>query len=172
MLVIPEHIEIQLTTSAGVPYKQSNVIVGIHSFATRKNDIELSPFISDKNGIITITKDQIIERARNFISYGIMDYNSLESAKSTVELFIWTKDKIQRYLNYWEPLVKENPTKNLADWQIRVMDKEMLAIQEREQNEVELIKKSHNANSISKEFKIKMTWDGKETNFRITFIVK
>ncbi|MEQ8523045.1 hypothetical protein [Gracilimonas sp.] len=172
MLTVPEHIEVQLVNSKGEPFKQAKIVVGIRTFATRKNDIELSPFVSNELGIVNISNADIQDRAENFISYGIMDYNSLESAEPTVELFIWTKDKITKYLNYWEPLLTADPTEKLADWQIAVMNKEMLKIQERERREFELLKNSFNSSNITKESKSRMNWNGTENTIRTTLTVK
>lgn len=172
MLTVPEHIEVQLVNSKGELVQQDNIVIGIHTIATRKNDIELSPFVSNEQGIVNISKADIEDRAENFISYGIMDYVSLESAKPIVELFIWTKDKIKNYLDYWEQLLTEDPTEKLADWQIAVMNKEMLQIQDRERWEFELMKNSYNYSNITQESKKGMNWNGTEKKIRTTLTVK
>jgi len=85
MLTIPEKITIFLTDLEGQAIKQDKILVGIRTFATHKNDINLSPFLSDKDGKIEITKKDIQYQADNLISYGIMDYSSLETAKPNIE---------------------------------------------------------------------------------------
>jgi hypothetical protein len=172
MLIIPESIKVQLTTNKGENFKQENIILGIQTYATRKNNIELSPFISNSDGIVLITKDQIIERAENFISYGIMDYSSLETAKPSVHLYVWTKEMVKQYLNYWEPIIAKNPVNKLKDWQISGMGSKLLSIQNEQRTEFNNYKNSYNLHSISNSSRVSLNWDGTEKNSYTTLKIK
>jgi hypothetical protein len=101
-LLLPEVIHINFLDKEGNTLRQKNILVGIHTFATRKNNINLSPFLSDKDGQITITKQQLQNRADIFISYGIMDYNSLETAKPDIQIYFWGTDSLNGYVHYWK----------------------------------------------------------------------
>jgi hypothetical protein len=99
-LFIPEYITIELRNKNEEPLHQANILLGIMTHASFRNDIDIYPLISDKKGIISLKKDQIIKMANEFISYGIMDYSSLESAKPDIELYFWGKRNINIYLGY------------------------------------------------------------------------
>lgn len=99
-LFIPEHIHIEFFDENGKPFKQSGILIGIKTYANHKNDINISPLLSDKNGHINIIKTQLLEKANDFISYGIMDYVPLEYSKPIVELYFWGKRNINIYLGY------------------------------------------------------------------------
>ena len=99
-LIIPDRIQIELLDKKGEPLHQSNILVGIQTYATHKNDVSIYPFMSDINGLIHISHAQIMERADNFISYGIMDYIRIEYAKPRIKVFFWGVTNIQRYLDY------------------------------------------------------------------------
>ncbi|MCB0762667.1 MAG: hypothetical protein KDC12_14155, partial [Flavobacteriales bacterium] len=112
MLTVPDKVTIQLTDSDGQPARLDKVLVGIKTFATHKNDIYLSPFLSDKDGRIEITKKDIQDTTDNFISYGIMDYSSLESANPNVEIYLWAAEELDRYIAYWSKLLKSKESKD------------------------------------------------------------
>src|SRR5438046_1501649 len=104
-MTLPEKIEIQFYDKAGRPFRQEKLLIGIKTFATYKNNIDFSPFLSDENGLITITQDELKQTADNFITYGLMDYGSLESAKPNVEIYFWGNDSLKKYLDYWSSLL-------------------------------------------------------------------
>ena len=106
-LFIPDIIHIVFNDKRGNSLRQENILVGIHTFATYKNNIDISPFLSDKNGKITITKHQVQQRIDNFISYGLMDYASVESAKPNIEIYFWGNDHLDRYILYWSSLLDD-----------------------------------------------------------------
>lgn len=114
---LPDKIEIQFYDKADKPLRQENLLVGIRTFATHKNDIDLSPFLSDNNGLVTITQDDLKQTADNFISYGLMDYVSLESAKPNIEIYFWGNDSLKKYFDYWTwLLVDKKDLKNYEKW--------------------------------------------------------
>ena len=105
-IFLPDIIHIGFYDKDGNALRQENILIGVHTFATHKNNINLSPFLSDKNGHITIAKEQLQNRADIFISYGIMDYGSLDSAKPDIQIFFWGNDSIDKYVNYWKMILK------------------------------------------------------------------
>ncbi|MFC0773633.1 hypothetical protein [Terrimonas alba] len=103
---LPDIMHIDFIDKDGNPFRQENILLGIHTFATHKNNIDLSPFLSDKDGHVTITKEQLQNRADIFISYGIMDYGSLGSAKPDIQIYFWGNNSIDRYVGYWNMILK------------------------------------------------------------------
>jgi hypothetical protein len=99
-LYLPGTVFIDFFDKNGSPVLQENILVGIHTFSTRKNNIDLSPFLSDKEGRITITKGQLENQANIFISHGIMDYCSLESARPDIQIYFWGNNSIDRWIDY------------------------------------------------------------------------
>jgi hypothetical protein len=63
-----------------------------------KNDINLSPFVTNAAGIIDISREDILKRADIFISYGLMDYIELESSKPNIEIYFLGNRQINIYL--------------------------------------------------------------------------
>ena len=53
-----------------------------------------------------ITKKQLIERKDLFISYGLMDYQSIESAKPEIEICLLGKQSIEREINYLKRILQ------------------------------------------------------------------
>ena len=100
-MIIPDKILIQLTDTNGNPFRQENVLTGIRTFATYKNDIDLYPFLSNEEGKIEITEKEIKDTAGNFISFGLMDYGSLESARPDIHIYLWTSERLDYYVNHW-----------------------------------------------------------------------
>mgnify|MGYP003678727195 FL=1 len=145
-------------------------MIGIKTRANRKNDINLSPFLTNKDGRITITAKDIKECNDNFISYGIMDYSSLESAKPEIEIYLWGTTSLQNYIDYWSRIL-ENKTdlKQFEKWgdKLGKRDIECAQIEKREREEFELFKNFHNWNmNIQDDFVLlRDTWD-KSSNFK------
>ncbi len=120
-LFIPDKIKINLLDKQGNPLRQGNILIGIHTFATHKNNIDISPFLSDTAGQFIITKDQIKERADIFIDYGIMDYGSLESARPDIKIYCWGNNSLNRYINYWTMLLKNKKTRVKTEMEIKLL---------------------------------------------------
>ena len=99
-LFVPEHITIELLNKKNEPFRCANVLLGIKTYASYRNDIDMSPLVSDADGLITITKAEIMEIVKEFIMGGIMDYSSLESANPDVEIYFWGKSDVNIYLGY------------------------------------------------------------------------
>ena len=189
-LYIPEKIEIQLEDALGNPILRDKILIGIRTFANHKNNVDLSPFLSDKNGIIKITADDIKERFDVFVSYGLMDYVSLESAKPMVEIYYWGNNSLNRYLNYWTKILEEkkDPKRFEKTWgeklanawkdKLTELESEFVAIEKRERQELKIFESCYNrkASQIEDVVLIEYKWDkpNKELNYHaaITFNLK
>jgi hypothetical protein len=99
-LFIPKLIHIEFRDKNNTPLNQENILIGIRTRATHKNDIYIYPFLTNESGYVDITKEQIKTNADNFISYGLMDYLSLESAKPLIDIYYWGNKSIDNYLQY------------------------------------------------------------------------
>jgi hypothetical protein len=167
-LNLPDKIEIQFYDKADKPLRQDNLLVGIRTFATHKNDIDLSPFLSDTNGLITITQDDLKQNADNFISYGIMDYGSIESAKPDIEIYFWGNDSLTKYLDYWTSLLaSKKDLKNYEKWgdTLGKRDREAAIIEKQEREIYAKFNTCFNRQTnIKKNLTlVKDTWDGTQT---------
>ena len=177
-LFIPDIIQIDIADKKGNPVRQENILLGIKTFATYKNDIDLSPFLTDNEGHITITKEQIQIRANIFISYGIMDYVGLDYAKPDIKIYYWGNDSLDRYINYWTMLLKNRKDK----WQYEkwgdIMGKfakQAAELEIREREELNLFETSFNRKTnqkndiiLSEDF-----WDkqSREKTYQVTLSV-
>jgi hypothetical protein len=174
-LIIPDKIEISFYDKSDRPIRQDKILIGIKTYATGKNDIELSPFLTDDSGTIILTKTDILKSAENFISYGIMDYNSIHSARQNIDFFLWGTENIKEYLNYWRTILNnKRDLKNFELWgdTLGKRDKESALIEKREREVVDLFETCFNRTT---KFKSNMTifqdnWDGRENEkkYRIT----
>ncbi len=116
-LFLPDIIDIDFIDKTGRQLKQANILVGIHTFASRKNNIKLWPFLSDQEGHITIRKEDLENRANIFVSYGLMDYSSLETAKPDIQFYFWGTDSIDLYINHWTTVLKnKNDKQQYEQW--------------------------------------------------------
>lgn len=140
-LFIPDIIKINLLGKDGNPLRQENILIGIHTFATHKNNIDISPFLSDTGGQCIITKEQVNKRADIFIDYGIMDYGSLESARPDIQIYYWGNKSLDRYVSYWTMLLKNKKTRVKTEMEIKLlghMEQRFAEITKRETEELEI----------------------------------
>lgn len=178
-LFIPKKIKIEFLDAKGNPIHQDKILIGIKTIANHKNNISISPFLSDKNGIIIITAADIKNTVDNFISYGLMDYSSLESAKPEIEIIYWGTERLDRYINYWTELL-ENSTdlKQYEMWgdKLGKRERENAEIERRERQELELRTTCYNRTVKQKSdiAIIKDNWDkpNAELNYKVTFDLK
>jgi len=98
-LIIPDHIEIQLTDLSNEPLMVENVAVYIKTKARRKNDFRLGPYFSDINGIIGIDREDFMNEVNATYDSGLMDYSSIESNFPEVEIAPYNKDEIARMID-------------------------------------------------------------------------
>ena len=178
-LFIPEKIQIELLDTKGNSLRQDKILIGIKTIANHKNNISISPFLSDQNGIITITAADIKNAVDYFVSYGLMDYSTLVSAKPEIEINYWGTESLDRYINYWTKLL-ENSTdlKQFEMWgdKLGKREKENAAIERRERQELELRTSCYNRKVKQKSdiIIIKDNWDkpNAELNYRVKLDLK
>ncbi|HUC82392.1 MAG TPA: hypothetical protein VMR70_15915 [Flavisolibacter sp.] len=177
-LFLPDIIHIDFHDKDGNALRQENILIGIHTFATHKNNINLSPFLSDKDGHITITKEQLQNRADNFISYGIMDYGSLDSAKPDIQIFFWGNDSIDRYMHYWKMILKNKKDRQQYEMWGDIMGKfarQSAELEIREREELHLFETCFNRTTKQRQdiILVNDTWDTpmRERNYIIILSV-
>ena len=173
-LFIPEIIRLEILGKSGDPFRQENILVGIKTFATHKNDIDISPFLSDKEGCITISKEQLSHRADIFISYGLMDYVSLVYAKPDIQIYFWGNNSLDRYINYWSTLLNHKKNRKQTEMEIKLLkkfEKDFAEIEKRETEELKVFSSCFNKNTKQKEDIILVTdiWDKScaEKNYKV-----
>ena len=95
----PDRIKVKLIRD-GNNFPLSNIAIRIRLFAKHKNDYKFIPPVSDKDGIIEITKEWLtreIEKERNLF---IMDYSSnLYDCDSKIEFTVMDYTEIQKAVN-------------------------------------------------------------------------
>ncbi len=176
-LFLPDIIHISFSDKDGNSLRQENILIGIHTFATHKNDVDIFPFLSDKNGQVTITKNQIKKRVDNFISYGIMDYNSVEFANPNIQIYFWGNISLDRYINYWSSLL-DNKNRKQTEKESKMykkFEKDFTEIRKRETEELEIFSSCFNRNTKQKEdiILVKDIWDKPvtEKNYKVALYV-
>lgn len=100
MLIIPDKIVIQLTNLKGEELNIKDVLISIGTKATLKNSIELSPFKSDEKGKFIVTKKEILKQAETVYKSGLMDYVSIETASSEIEIKIIEQSVVLKRIDY------------------------------------------------------------------------
>ena len=146
-LFIPDVTQIDLTDHLGNPLRQENILLGIQTFANHKNDIEIYPFLSDQNGRLKITREQIKQQADRFISYGIMDYAPLEYAKPDIQIYYWGNDKLYEYINYWSILLKSKKSRKSTEIEKKLlghMEHRFVKTEEKERQELQIFTSCYN----------------------------
>jgi len=139
-LFIPDIIHIDLTDKIGNPFRQENILVGIQTYATHKNSIDIYPFLSDEDGLLTITKEDIKKQANIFISYGIMDYAPLEYAKPDITIYYWGTDKLDKCINYWSMLLRDKKNRKLTEMEMKLLSHLAQKSADTEKREIEELK--------------------------------
>ena len=174
-LLIPDIIRLEITDKSGDPFRQENILVGIKTFATHKNDIDISPFLSNKEGRITISKEQVSHRADIFISYGLMDYVSLVYAKPDVQIYFWGNNSLDRYINYWSTLLNQKKNRKQTEMEIKLLkkfEKDFAEIRKREEEELDIFKSCFNRSTKQYEdiILVEDTWDKlfSEKNYKVS----
>jgi hypothetical protein len=170
ILFIPDIIRIELTDDLGKPLRQENILLGIQTFANHKNNIDIYPFLSDQDGRLTITKEQVKQRADIFISYGIMDYAPLEYAKPDIEVYYWGNNKLDQCINYWSMLLKNKKNRKVTEMEKKLLghlEQKFAEIEERETQELQIFTSCFNRSRKQKQDIILVcdSWD-KQVNER------
>jgi len=109
-LSLPEKVVLRLVDSTGSPVRIANVLFRVHTFANRKNDFLLGPFVTDTEGVATITKGQLLAEAAAHYASGLMDYDRIENCQPVVEIAPMEPSDIDRALrartNVWMNLLQ------------------------------------------------------------------
>ena len=146
-LFLPDKITIEILDVDNYPILQKGVLIGIRTFANYDSDIDVSPFLTDKNGMISITADDIRKRADNFISYGEADYSTLESAKPEIEIYYWGKNSLEKHIKYWTKILSNKKDHTQFDmWaeQLGNLKNKFASIEANEKEALEVYSTAHN----------------------------
>lgn len=80
----------------------SNIVLGIHLYASRKNDYNFTLPLSDKNGTILISKEWLINQVNIQKELAIMDYSSdLEDCLPKLKFDVLNTKEIKNVLYAW-----------------------------------------------------------------------
>ena len=109
-LILPDIIRVRLVKPKQLDLPVDNILLYIKTHASHKNDFELGPFVSDKDGIITISKSDLENEVATTYDSGLMDYSSIESNFSFVELRLYDQVEIDKLIEsrtkVWKTLLK------------------------------------------------------------------
>jgi hypothetical protein len=109
-LVLPEKVVLRLVDPEGGAFLIRNVLFLVHTFARHKNDFELGPFVSDADGIVTITKRELLAEANATYDSGLMDYRAVEECHPLVEIHAMEPQQVEKALeartNVWKRLLR------------------------------------------------------------------
>jgi carboxypeptidase C (cathepsin A) len=109
-LVLPDKIEIRLVKFPTVTVSTDNVLVYIKTHASHKNDMYLGPYMSDKDGMVTMLKADLESDVEATYDSGLMDYSNVESSFSFVEIRLYNQEEIDRLIEnrtkVWTTLLK------------------------------------------------------------------
>jgi hypothetical protein len=97
-LLIPEKVVLRLVDSESNPLRVANVLFLVHTFAKRKNDFTLGPFVTDEEGVVTITKRDLLAEATAHYESGLMDYDAIENCQPSVEIAAMEPSEIEKAL--------------------------------------------------------------------------
>ena len=109
-LILPDKIRVRLVKPRQLDLPVDNILLYIKTHARHKNDFELGPFVSDKDGIITISKSDLDNEVAATYDSGLMDYSSIDSNFSFVELRLYDQVEIDKLIESrtkaWKTLLK------------------------------------------------------------------
>jgi hypothetical protein len=108
--ILPDKITVKLIKPRKENFSVDNILLYIKTNARNKNDFYLGPFVSDKNGVITITKKDLDNEVTATYESGLMDYSSIENSFSFVELRLYDQNEIDKMIESrtktWTSLLK------------------------------------------------------------------
>jgi carboxypeptidase C (cathepsin A) len=107
---LPDKISVKLIKQRQQDLPLDNFLLYIKTYAKHKNDFYLGPFVSDKNGVITITKNDLDNEVTANYESGLMDYSSIENSFTFVELRLYDQNEIDKMIESrtkaWTSLLK------------------------------------------------------------------
>ena len=108
--ILPEKITVRLVKPEQQDFSIDHILLYIKTNARHKNDFYLGPFVSDKDGVITITKNDLDNEVIATYESGLMDYSSIENSFTFVELRLYDQDEIKKMIKsrtkVWTSLLK------------------------------------------------------------------
>jgi hypothetical protein len=109
-LILPEKVVLRLVDSAASPVRVANVLFRVHTFSTRKNDFKLAPFVTNREGVATIRKAELLAEAAAHYDSGLMDFDRIETCQPVVEIAPMDPSEIERALkartDVWKNLLQ------------------------------------------------------------------
>ena len=109
-LVLPDRVVLRLVDGKAQPIRQANVLFRIYTFARRKNDFSLGPFVTDADGIATFTKRELLAEAEAHYDSGLMDYVGIADCQPLVEIQAMSPQEIDQALKartrVWKQLLR------------------------------------------------------------------
>jgi hypothetical protein len=97
-LVLPEKMTLRLVDSERKQLRLPNVLFFVRAFAKYKNDFDLGPFVSDADGIVTITRHGLLAETNAHSDSGLMDYRSVQDCKEVVEIRAMESHEVEKAL--------------------------------------------------------------------------
>ena len=108
--IIPDKVTVRLIKPRQQDFPVDNILLYIKTYARHKNDFCLGPFVSDQEGIISITKNEIEREVTATYESGLMDYSGIENCFTFVELRLYDQDEIDKMIKsrskVWTTLLK------------------------------------------------------------------
>ena len=96
--ILPDKITVKLVKPQHQNFSVENILLYIKTNARHKNDFYLGPFVSDENGLITITKKDLDNKVTATYESGLGDYSSIENSFSFVELRLYDQNEIDKMI--------------------------------------------------------------------------
>jgi hypothetical protein len=98
-LILPQKVTLRLVNSERKQLRVPNILFLIHTFANYRNDFELGPFVSDADGVVTITRRELLADADAHYDSGLMDYRAVEDRKDAVEIRAMESQQVEKALD-------------------------------------------------------------------------
>jgi hypothetical protein len=98
-LILPQKVTLRLVDSERKQLRVPNILFLVHTFANYKNDFDLGPFVSVADGVVTITRHELLAEADAHYSSGLMDYRAVEDCKEAVEIRAMEPQQVEKALD-------------------------------------------------------------------------
>ena len=110
LLILPQKVTLRLIDLERKQLRAPNILFFVYAFANYKNDFDWGPFASDADGVVTMTRQQLLADAEAHYDSGVMDYRSLEDCKEAVEIRAMEPQQVEKALdartNIWAGLLR------------------------------------------------------------------
>ena len=177
MFILPEKITVNIVDKSGSPLCKSNILVGIKTFATTKNDIELSPFSSDDKGKIIITKQELLKLETEAINSALMDYALLNTAKPEVNIFLIDTEEVNKRINYLLELSKKQEANahylktSIGNEQVGSLINDIKIVNDKISKELTIDLNSYNRKNKVDSISIKANWQEHEKEYSYDLVI-